>query len=124
MKKMKKKDMLKKSQVQHILKEREFLAETSNNGIVKLKSAFQDEIHLYLVMEYLPGGDLMNLLIKKDILSEDDSRFYIGELCLAVDSVHSIGYIHRDLKPDNVLLDKDGHIKLTDFGLCKKAEIR
>lgn len=66
----------------------------------------------------------MNLLIKKDILSEDDSRFYIGELVLAVESVHQIGYIHRDLKPDNILLDKDGHIKLTDFGLCKKAEIR
>jgi len=65
----------------------------------------------------------MNLLIKKDILTEDDSRFYIGELVLAIESVHQIGYIHRDLKPDNVLLDKDGHIKLTDFGLCKKAEI-
>jgi len=90
---------------------------------VKLKCAFQDENHLYLVMEYLPGGDLMNLLIKKDILTEDDSRFYIGELVLAIESVHQIGYIHRDLKPDNVLLDKDGHIKLTDFGLCKKAEI-
>jgi serine/threonine kinase 38 len=88
MKKMKKCDMLKKSQVQHILKEREFLAESVNLGIVKMKSAFQDEQHLYLVMEYLPGGDLMNLLIKKDILSEDDSRFYIGELVLAVDCVH------------------------------------
>lgn len=65
----------------------------------------------------------MNLLIKKDILSEDESRFYVAEMILAIDSVHKLDYIHRDLKPDNVLLDKDGHIKLTDFGLCKHAEI-
>jgi len=74
-------------------------------------------------MEYLPGGDLMNLLIKKDILTEDESWFYIGEIILAIECVHNLDYIHRDLKPDNVLLDKDGHIKLTDFGLCKHAEI-
>lgn len=74
-------------------------------------------------MEYLPGGDLMNLLIKKDILTEDESWFYIGEIVLAIESVHNLDYIHWDLKPDNVLLDKDGHIKLTDFGLCKHAEI-
>ena len=75
-------------------------------------------------MEYLPGGDLMNLLIKKDILSEDEAWFYIGEIILAIETVHALDYIHRDLKPDNVLLDKDGHIKLIDFGFCKYAEIR
>ena len=66
----------------------------------------------------------MNLLIKKDILSEEESRFYITEMILSIESVHGLDYIHRDLKPDNVLLDKDGHIKLTDFGLCKHAEIK
>lgn len=75
-------------------------------------------------MEFLPGGDLMTLLMRKDLLSEDDSRFYIAELILAIESVHKHDYIHRDLKPDNILLDKDGHIKLTDFGLCKHAQIR
>jgi len=65
----------------------------------------------------------MNLLIKKDILSEEEAWFYIGEIILAIETVHSLDYIHWDLKPDNVLLDKDGHIKLTDFGLCKHAEI-
>ena len=66
----------------------------------------------------------MTLLMRKDILSEDESRFYIAETILAIETVHNLNYIHRDLKPDNILLDKDGHVKLTDFGLCKHAEIR
>ena len=70
-------------------------------------------------MEYLPGGDLMTLLMKKDILTEEEAKFYIAESILAVDAVHKLNYIHRDLKPDNVLIDRNGHIKLTDFGLCK-----
>jgi serine/threonine kinase 38 len=70
-------------------------------------------------MEYLAGGDLMTLLMKKDILSEEDSKFYIAELILAVDAIHKMNYIHRDLKPDNVLIDNLGHLKLSDFGLCK-----
>lgn len=61
----------------------------------------------------------MTLLIKKDILTEDQSRFYIAELVLALESVHKLNYIHRDLKPDNILIDNTGHIKLSDFGLCK-----
>jgi serine/threonine kinase 38 len=72
-------------------------------------------------MEYLPGGDLMTLLIRKEILSEEESRFYTAEIVSAVESVHKLNYIHRDLKPDNVLLDRNGHIKLSDFGLCKFA---
>ncbi len=75
-------------------------------------------------MEFLPGGDLMTLLMRKDILTEEESRFYISETILAIESVHNLNYIHRDLKPDNILLDKEGHVKLTDFGLCKHAEIR
>ena len=79
---------------------------------------------MYLVMEFLAGGDLMTLLMKKDILTEEESRFYIAETILAIEQVHSMNYIHRDLKPDNILLDKNGHVKLTDFGLCKHAEIK
>ena len=75
-------------------------------------------------MEFLAGGDLMTHLIREDVLKEQDARFYIAELILAIESVHKNNYIHRDIKPDNVLLDKDGHIKLTDFGLCKHAPIR
>ena len=66
----------------------------------------------------------MTLLMEKDILSEDESRFYIAETILAVESVHKLNYIHRDLKPDNLLISKDGHVKLSDFGLCKHVEIR
>ena len=75
-------------------------------------------------MEYLPGGDLMTLLMKKDILSEEDSKFYIAELILAVDAIHKMNFIHRDLKPDNILIDNLGHLKLSDFGLCKHTEIK
>lgn len=61
----------------------------------------------------------MTVLMKKDILTEEEAKFYIAELVLAVDSIHKMNYIHRDLKPDNVLIGKDGHIKISDFGLCK-----
>jgi len=104
--------------------ERDVLVRAKNPWIVDLKYSFQDEKHLYLIMEFLPGGDLMTLLMRKDILSEDESRFYIAETILAIETVHNMNYIHRDLKPDNILLDKEGHVKLTDFGLCKHAEIR
>jgi len=70
-------------------------------------------------MEYLQGGDLMTILMKYDILTEDQTRFYIAETALAIVSVHALNYVHRDLKPDNILLDRQGHVKLTDFGLCK-----
>lgn len=70
-------------------------------------------------MEFLVGGDLMTLLMNKDILSEQESKFYAIELVLAIESVHQLNCIHRDIKPDNVLIGKDGHIKLSDFGLSK-----
>ena len=66
----------------------------------------------------------MTLLIEKDILSEEMSRFYIAETIIAIESIHNLNYIHRDLKPDNLIIGKDGHIKLSDFGLCKHVEIK
>ena len=123
-KRMKKAEMINKNQVNHIKAEREVLVKAKNEWIVDLKYSFQDDKYLYLVMDFLPGGDLMTLLMRKDILSEDESRFYIAETILAIESVHAVNFIHRDLKPDNILIDRDGHVKLTDFGLCKHAEIR
>ena len=116
--------MVFKNQVTHIRAERDVMSLADNQWIVDLKCAFQDEKYLYLVMEFLAGGDLMTLLMKKDILSEEEAKFFMAEAILAVDSVHKLNYIHRDLKPDNILIGRDGHIKLSDFGLCKHTEIR
>jgi len=98
---------------------RNVLALADTPWVVKLFYSFQDDKHLYLVMEYLPGGDLMTILMKYDILTEEQTRFYFAETALAIHSVHELNYVHRDLKPDNILLDRDGHVKLSDFGLCK-----
>jgi len=122
MKIMKKSEMLKKNQVQHIRAERDVLALADNPWVVKLHYSFQDDKSLYLVMEYLPGGDLMTILMKYDILTEEQTRFYIAETALAIWSVHQLNYVHRDLKPDNILIDREGHIRLSDFGLCKAFE--
>jgi len=124
MKKMNKSEMEYKNQVAHIRAERDILATATIPWIVELKCSFQDDKYLYLVMEYLAGGDLMTLLMKRDILTEEEAKFYMAESILAVEAVHKLNYIHRDLKPDNILLDNKGHIKLSDFGLCKHAEIK
>ncbi|KAG4393767.1 hypothetical protein GLYMA_03G164600v4 [Glycine max] len=122
MKKLKKSEMLRRGQVEHVRAERNLLAEVDSNCIVKLYCSFQDDEYLYLIMEYLPGGDMMTLLMRKDTLTEDEARFYVGETILAIESIHKHNYIHRDIKPDNLLLDKYGHLRLSDFGLCKPLD--
>ena len=121
-KKIKKEVLYKKNQVIHVRNEQLFMSKVKSPWIVDLKASFQDDDFLYLIMEFLPGGDLMNLLIKKDILTEDEARFYIAELILSIESIHKLDCIHRDIKPDNILIDKKGHIKLSDFGLAKVSE--
>jgi len=122
MKVMSKSEMIHKNQVQHIRSERNILVLLDNVWVVKLHYTFQDDHKLYMVMEFVQGGDLMNILIKKDVLSEAATRFYIAETAMAINSVHQLGYLHRDLKPDNILIDSTGHVKLSDFGLCKELE--
>jgi serine/threonine kinase 38 len=120
---MVKDQMVVKNQVGHVRAERDILSEADNPWLVKLQYSFQDDHHLYLIMEYMPGGDLMALLMKEDILTEAATRVIAAESCLAIQSVHALGYVHRDLKPDNLLIDHFGHIKLTDLGLCKKTDV-
>ncbi|KAJ9584610.1 hypothetical protein L9F63_021052, partial [Diploptera punctata] len=111
MKTLRKVDVLKRNQVAHVKAERDILAEADNEWVVKLYYSFQDKDNLYFVMDYIPGGDLMSLLIKLGVFEESLARFYIAELTCAVESVHKMGFIHRDIKPDNILIDRDGHIK-------------
>lgn len=117
MKTLRKSEMMKKDQLAHVKAERDVLAESDSPWVTQLYFSFQDTQYLYLIMEFLPGGDLMTMLIKYDTFSEPVTRFYMAEIVLALEAVHNLGFIHRDIKPDNILIDKDGHIKLSDFGL-------
>ena len=116
-KKMKKEIMKKKNQSFHIRTERDILKSIDSPWITKLYYSFQDEKYLYLVMDFCQGGDLMSYLIKEDTINEKKAKFYIAEIILCINEIHKMGCIHRDLKPDNILIDKNGHIKLSDFGL-------
>ncbi|KAF9653189.1 kinase-like protein [Thelephora ganbajun] len=125
MKELRKTDMLRKGQEGHVRAERDILKSASlvsspggAEWIVRLFYSFQDRDHLYLVLEYMGGGDLLNLLIERDVFEEDFTRFYVAEMVLAIEACHKFGFIHRDIKPDNFLFDPSGHIKLSDFGLA------
>lgn len=119
MKVLKKLDMIRKNDIERILAERNILITVRNPFVVRFFYSFTCRDNLYLVMEYLNGGDLYSLLRKIGCLEEDVARVYIAELVLALEYLHSLGITHRDLKPDNILIAHDGHIKLTDFGLSK-----
>ncbi|XP_052451704.1 ribosomal protein S6 kinase alpha-3 isoform X8 [Carassius gibelio] len=101
--------------------ERDILVEVNHPFIVKLHYAFQTEGKLYLILDFLRGGDLFTRLSKEVMFTEEDVKFYLAELALALDHLHGLGIIYRDLKPENILLDEEGHIKLTDFGLSKES---
>ncbi|XP_036272329.1 myotonin-protein kinase isoform X3 [Pipistrellus kuhlii] len=121
MKIMNKWDMLKRGEVSCFREERDVLVNGDRRWITQLHFAFQDENYLYLVMEYYVGGDLLTLLSKfGERIPAEMARFYLAETVMAIDSVHRLGYVHRDIKPDNILLDRCGHIRLADFGSCLK----
>ncbi|XP_043602543.1 serine/threonine-protein kinase Genghis Khan isoform X4 [Bombus pyrosoma] len=112
-------EMLKRAETAYFREERDVLVYGDRRWITNLHYAFQDDNNLYLVMDYYCGGDLLTLLSKfEDRLPEDMARFYIAEMVLAIGSIHDLRYVHRDIKPDNVLLDANGHIRLADFGSC------
>ncbi|KAJ3504278.1 hypothetical protein NM208_g16361 [Fusarium decemcellulare] len=122
MKVIRKSEMLRNSQEGHLRAERDFLvASKGSQWAVPLIASFQDVANLYLVMEYMPGGDFLGLLIRQNILQEHVAQFYIAEMILAVEEAHRLNFIHRDIKPDNFLISASGHLKISDFGLAFDA---
>ncbi|KAG8169290.1 hypothetical protein KVR01_000035 [Diaporthe batatas] len=119
MKVIRKSGMLRTSQEGHLRAERDFLvASEGSRWVVPLIASFQDASNLYLVMDYMPGGDFLGLLIRENILSEPVARFYIAEMIICVEEAHALHCIHRDIKPDNFLVSASGHLKISDFGLA------
>ncbi|KAL8130848.1 hypothetical protein AgCh_006964 [Apium graveolens] len=116
---LKKLDMLRKNDIERIVAERNILIRVRNPFVVRFFYSFTSKENLYLVMEYLNGGDLYSLVRNVGCLEEDVARVYIAELVLALEYLHTLEIVHRDVKPDNILIAHDGHIKLTDFGLSK-----
>eukprot|EP01137_Pigoraptor_chileana_P037588 Opistho-2@34895 len=119
MKILKKKDMILRNQVEQVMAERHILAFARNPFVVSMHCSFQTTDHLYMVMEFVNGGDCATLLKNLGVFSEEMARNYTAETVLALEYIHSYGIVHRDLKPDNLLVTADGHIKLTDFGLSR-----
>ncbi|KAF3702596.1 Serine/threonine-protein kinase MRCK alpha [Channa argus] len=114
-------EMLKRAETACFREERDVLVNGDCQWITTLHYAFQDDNNLYLVMDYYVGGDLLTLLSKfEDRLPEEMAKFYLAEMVMAIDSIHQLHYVHRDIKPDNILLDMNGHIRLADFGSCLK----
>ncbi|CAH1772749.1 unnamed protein product [Owenia fusiformis] len=121
MKLLSKFEMIKRSDSAFFWEEREIMANANSTWIVQLHYAFQDTKFLYMVMDYMPGGDLVNLMSNYDV-PEKWAKFYCAQVVLALDAIHSMGFVHRDVKPDNMLLDAQGHLKLADFGTCMRMD--
>jgi len=118
---LKKNDMIIHNQIEHINAERKILSIISHPFIVKMLASFQDKEKLYIVFEYIAGGELFTHLRKATKFCLETVKFYAAEIVLALEYLHSKDIIYRDLKPENILLDNSGHIKITDFGFAKSV---
>mmetsp|Transcript_11291 Transcript_11291/g.16881 ORF Transcript_11291/g.16881 Transcript_11291/m.16881 type:complete len:936 (+) Transcript_11291:148-2955(+) len=119
MKVLRKQDIVERDVVDNIQLERKVLETVDHPFLVALRYAFQTPAKLYMVMDYIPGGEVFNLLASKHELTTKDTRFYAAELVVALQHLHSLNIVYRDLKPENILLHSDGHLALTDFGFAK-----
>ncbi|XP_054086850.1 rho-associated protein kinase 1 isoform X3 [Zeugodacus cucurbitae] len=119
MKRLSKFEMMKRPDSAFFWEERHIMAHANSDWIVQLHFAFQDAKYLYMVMDYMPGGDIVSLMSMYEI-PEKWAIFYTMEVVLALDTIHNMGFVHRDVKPDNMLLDHHGHLKLADFGTCMR----
>ncbi|KAJ3127043.1 hypothetical protein HK100_009963 [Physocladia obscura] len=118
-KSLRKADIVKTKQIKHVMSEKNILAMLKSPFIVELVTTFQDQKHLYLVLEYIPGGDMFSHIRKHVRFQEHVARFYTVEILLALEYIHSKDVIYRDLKPENILIDLHGHVKIADFGFAK-----
>lgn len=115
-------DVVRLKQVEHINNEPTILREIAHPFLVTLWDAFQDDTHLFMVMDYVPGGELFSILRKHKSFNESTAKFYAAEVLLALEYLHEQNIVYRDLKPENILLDARGHVKLTDFGFAKRIQ--
>ena len=120
LKEMSKLKIIDKKSEKSINSEREFLSKLHNPFIVNMHYAFQDQDNLFLVMDFLSGGDLRYHISRHRKFSEEQTRFFIGGIILALEYIHSNNVIHRDIKPENLVLDNNGYVRLTDFGIAKE----
>jgi len=121
---LKKSEVIYLKQVEHVKTEKKILEEIQHPYIVNLTGAFQDDKNLYLLLEYVIGGEFFSHLRKAGRFPNDTSVFYSGQVALVFEHLHSMNILYRDLKPENLLLDKEGHCKVTDFGFAKKVDYR
>eukprot|EP00128_Syssomonas_multiformis_P008097 Colp12_sorted_trinity150504_noHs@10681 len=124
MKVLKKVEVVRLKQVEHIQSEKSILSSINHPFIVNLFCTFQDDRNLYMLLEYVCGGELFSHLRRAGRFTADMTKFYAAEIVLAIEYLHSLDIIYRDLKPENLLLDMQGHVKITDFGFAKRVDDR
>lgn len=121
---MNKAAVLQMKQLEHIRSEKNILVQIAYPFVVNMFGTFQDETTIYMVFEFVCGGEFFTLLRNEDKLPNDQARFYATEIALTLSFLHNLKIVYRDLKPENLLIDKDGHLKITDFGFAKEVEDR
>lgn len=123
-KRLTKKGIIQQRQVQHLISEVDILRQIKHPFIVRMLDNYKDDFHLYIVMEFVQGGEFFTYLRKRKNLAPANARFYAAQVALVFKYIHSMDIIYRDLKPENLLIDLDGYLKVTDFGFAKHVPLR